>query len=151
MGILGNLLGATFGAGAGVAGAHNAHLAELAINKLSVSDKKRVAEKVFEIGVNATGGCMNAKQFFYFFIQESRISQLNVVALALNELNIHEVPENSWMGVRNPFALKISSNDLQVNSLYLLKKHNLKVSIGTGSINIKEWVGQESPLTVCFS
>lgn len=140
MGLFGNLLGGLLGAGAGVAGAHNAHLAELAIKTLSQDDKMRVAQKVIEMGVNATGGRMSSGQFCDHFNRKDRLCQLNVIALALAEMNIHVIRSDSWMEVKNPFMLNIDAKDLEVNSVYLFKKHNLKVSVGSETINIRDWL-----------
>lgn len=139
MGLFGDLIGATFGGGFGGAGANNAHLAELEIRKLSDNDKKRVAEKVIEMGVIASGNRQNAEQYCLYFNRKERICQLNVIALALVQLNIH--PENgaSWVEVRNPYTLNIDSTDIKVNAAYLFKKYSLKVSIGAEQIDIRKW------------
>lgn len=139
MGLFGDLIGATFGGGFGGAGANNAHLAELAIIKLSDSDKKRVADKVIEMGVQASGHRQNAGQYCDHFNRKERITQLNVIALALAQLNIHPSMGAAWVEVRNPYTLNIDITDIQVNAAYLLKKHNLKVSIGTEQIDLKKW------------
>lgn len=140
MGLFGNLIGFVTGAGYGGAGAQNAHLAELAIKKLSDSDKKRVAEKVIEMGVQASGHRQNAEQYCGHFNRKERLCQLNVIALALSQLNINPVIGELWMQVSNPFTLNIDSTDIKANAAYLLKKHNLKVSVGTDQIDIRKWV-----------
>lgn len=140
MGLFGDLIGAAFGGGFGGAGANNAHLAELAIKKLSDSDKKRVADKVIEMGVQASGNRMDIEQYCGHFNRKERICQLNVIALALAQLNFNPVMGAAWVEVRNPFTLNIDSTDIKVNAAYLLKKHNLRVSIGTEKIDIRKWV-----------
>lgn len=140
MGFLGNLFkesAACFGDGA--VGARNAHLAELAITKLSDIDKRNVAQRVIEMGVLASGHRMNAEQYSAHFNRHERLCQLNVIAMALCDLNILAVPGEKWDSVRNPFMLNIDMANLQVSANYFLKKHKLKVSIGSEQINIKKW------------
>ena len=136
MGFLGNLLTG----GAGIAGANNAHLAELVILRLSASEKKRVAEKVVEMGMPACGYRKTTEQFYDFFNDHERLCQLNVIALALSELYLDpNVKGESWMVVRNPFALSTDISDLQTNASHFLRKYNLTVSVGTEKIDIRKW------------
>jgi|ERR1039457_4950153 TPR repeat protein len=136
MGLLGNLLSG----GAGFAGANNAHLAELVIKRLTASEKKRVAEKVVEMGMSAGGHRKTTEQFKDFFNDHERLCQLNVIALALAHLDIDpNVAGESWMLVNHPFALPTDSNDLQANARHFRRKHNLTVSVGTEKINIRNW------------
>lgn len=139
MGLLGDIFGFAFGAGAGSCGAHNAHLAELAIKNFSESDKKKVAEKVIKMGVNATGNRLTAAQFRDHFNGAERVYQLNAIALALDEMNICPLNSDGWLEVRNPFALNIDSMDLEVDAHWFLKKHKISVFINKDRININEW------------
>jgi hypothetical protein len=140
MGLLKNIIEGSLGAGSGEAGAHNAYLAELAIKKLSASEKKRVAEETVEMGVRATGHRLTPEHFCDHFNYKDRLCQLNIIALALAEMDIHVLPNDSWRGIKNPFMLNIDSTDLEVSSHWFLKKHNLKVSVGNEQINIREWL-----------
>lgn len=135
MGFFGNLLTG----GAGIAGANNAHLAELVIKRLTQSEKKRVAEKVVEMGIKAGGNRMRTEQFYDFFNRHERLYQLNVISLALCELYLDaNVEGESWVFVKNPY-MPIDSSDLQANAYHFRKKHNLIVSVGTEQIDIREW------------
>lgn len=140
MGFFGNLLSG----GAGFAGANNAHLAELVIKRLTTSEKKRVAEKVVDMGMSAGGHRMNTEQFKDFFNDRDRLCQLNVIALALAHLDIDpNIAGESWMLVNHPFALPTDSNDLQTNASHFRRKHNLSVSVGTDRIDIRKWAADE--------
>lgn len=143
MGFISNLFAGALGAGSGVAGAHNAHLAELVIQDMSEDDKKKVADEVINMGAIATAHRVSSEDFCDMFNSKERIYQLNIIALALARLNIHKLPNDSWMPVKNPFAMNISQNDIEVNATYLLRKHNLNVSIADWKIDINEWI--ESP------
>lgn len=147
MGLFGDLFGFVSGAGYGGAGAQNAHLAELAIMKTSDSEKKRIAEKVISMGVQAaksSGATRTDEQYCDHFNRHERLCQLNVIALALAQLDINTVKGELWMQVRNPYTLNIDSTDLKVNADYLFKKHNLRVSIGTERIDIRKWVNNNN-------
>lgn len=140
MGFLSNLFAGAFGAGSGLAGAHNAHIAELVIKRMSDYDKKKVADEMIIMGAIASAHRVSSEDFCSMFNSMERIYQLNIIALALARLNIHKLTKDSWMPVKNPFAINISQNDLKVNATYFLSKHNLKVSIADGKIDINEWL-----------
>jgi hypothetical protein len=144
MGLLGNLVGnlvsELVGAGGGAAGAHNAHLAELAIKNLSEKDKKIIADKLVEMGIKAATQHLTSGQFCETFNRASRACQLNAIALALAQMNIHVLPKNSWMGIKNPFGLKISDDDLFASKYIFKKKYDLEVSVKKERINIYTWL-----------
>lgn len=108
MGFISNLFAGALGAGSGVAGAHNAHLAELVIQDMSEDDKKKVADEVINMGAIASSHRVSSEYFCDMFNDMERIYQLNIIALALARLNIHQLPNDSWMPVKNPFAMNIS-------------------------------------------
>jgi len=140
MGLLKNLFFNAVGGGGGLDGAHNAHLAEVAIKSFSQADKKRVAQKVIEMGIKASGGRATNEQFCDHFNSQNRICQLNVIALALEAMGIHIIKNDSWMHVKNPFALYVDDKDIMVNKVYLSDKYKINVSIGTNPIDIKQWL-----------
>lgn len=136
MGFLGNMLSG----GKGIAGANNAHLAEYTIRGLDASAKRRVAEKVVEMGVRAGGNRETAASFKEFFRGRDRIHQLNCVALALAQLGYGPgLPGESWMAVANPFMVPTDSSDLQTNAAHFRRKHGITVQIGTERIDLTAW------------
>lgn len=136
MGFFGNMLSG----GAGIAGANNAHLAELAIQKLSQADKKRLAMRIVDITIASGFQNMTNDQVFGMFNSKERISQLNLIALACAELGIQPpAAGESWMSVRNPFLLATDAKDLETNAGHFRRKHGLSVKVGTAPIDIKLW------------
>lgn len=142
MGIFGNLVGSMFGAGGGTAGAHNALIAEWSINNMTNENKKRIAEHMVYMGVQASGGRVPAERFLQTFNKADRLCQLNVVALALADIdNGYFMPKNvSLMNVSHPFCLVISKEDIEIGIYWLQKKYKLDVKIKSESINIYEWL-----------
>ena len=125
--------------GAGIAGANNAHLAELVIRRITVADKKRVAEKIISMGVQASR--MTAEQFCDHFNKSERLKQLNAIALALSELYLDaNLPGEVWLEVTNPFAIPTNSDDLNANANYFRRKHDIMVSVGNERIDIWTWL-----------
>lgn len=136
MGFFGNMISG----GAGIAGANNAHLAELAIVALSQSDRKRVAAQVAEITRRSGFRNMTDEQVFEMFNDKERLSQLNLLALAFHELGFPPpVAGESWMPVRNPLMLSTDTSDLDTNAGHFRRKHGVTVSVGATRINIKQW------------
>jgi hypothetical protein len=136
MGFFGNILSG----GAGIAGANNAHLAELTIRHLNQSEKQRVAARVADITRYSGFPNMSDDQVFDMFNNHERLSQLNLLALAFNEMGISPpVNGESWMPVRNPLMLSTDSSDLQANAGHFRRKHGLTLSVGTTRIDIKQW------------
>lgn len=140
MGLLRDLFKTTFGGGSGNDGAFNAHLAEIAIKKLDTVEKNTLANEVVAMGIRASGGRVDANQYCDTFNRQSRLCQLNLIALALAKFNIEVLPNVKWMPIDNPFALKITQEEILVNAIYFLKYHNLQVKIEDGTINIRDWL-----------
>ncbi len=136
MGFLANMMSG----GKGIAGANNAHLAELVIARFNAQDKQFVALKVVEMGIQASGNRDTAASFKRFFAEHERLYQLNCIALALDELGFHPtVSGESWMPVSHPFMVPTDSNDLQVNAGHFRRKHGLTVRVGTDRIDLTKW------------
>lgn len=141
MGLLGNLFGGLAGAGSGWAGAHNALLAELALKRFSDEDRARVAEKVVSMGLWACNGRMSEGDFCEYFNRIDRICQLNLIALALDQLNVHILPAMSWQQIKNPFAIVVAAEDIKDSSFMLLNKYGISSNIGYAKIDIYDWIG----------
>ncbi|MFO1315573.1 MAG: hypothetical protein U1F58_08200 [Burkholderiales bacterium] len=136
MGFLGNMLTG----GKGIAGANNAHLAEFVIARLTAAEKKRVAEKVIEMGIQASGYRETAASFKEFFRNHERLSQLNCVALALAHLGFQPgLSGETWMMVANPFMVPTDAKDLEANAGHFRRKHHVNLRIGTERIDLGQW------------
>lgn len=140
MGLLLDLFKTTLGGGSGNDGAFNAHLAELAIKNLGIDEKQTLATEVINMGVEASGGRVNADQFCDTFNRHNRLCQLNLIALALAKLNVCILPNVKWMPIRNPFALEITQEEILANAIYFRKYHNLHVKIEEGKIDLRDWL-----------
>lgn len=143
MGFLANLLSG----GTGLAGANNAHLAELLIPQLSADERRRVAEKVIDMGVRAFRG-RSAEFFVAHFNQANRVQQLNAIALALGELDMPpSIRGETWHWLTHPFAVPTDAKDLKVSAFHFLNRHGVAINVGTESIDLLTWISRGEAVT----
>jgi hypothetical protein len=136
MGFLANMLSG----GAGIAGANNAHLAELVIQNLSISEKKIVATRIADITRRSGFPNMTDAQAYDMFNSNERLAQLNLIALAFNEMGFPSpVPGESWMPVARPLMPSTDAKDLETNAGHFRRKYGKTVSVGSKSIDIWSW------------
>ena len=70
------------------------------------------------MGVRASMGRVSADHFCDTFNRHNRLCQLNLIALALAKLNICILPNLKWMPINNPFALKITEEEILLSAMY---------------------------------
>lgn len=128
--------------GAGIAGANNAHLAEMLLKGFSPQDKFRVLERMIKMYKRA-GGIAAAPELIIRRFNEanSRVAQLNIIALALADLGYPSpIPGESWMAVQNPFSLGTDETDLEVNAGHMRRKHQIHIALPKSKIDFNLWI-----------
>lgn len=130
-----------FTGGEGHSVAHNAHLAELVIEKvLPASRRREVAQSL--VRVMRRGWeyrDLEEFQIVMAFNEFSRITQLNMLSIAMKELGICW-PGEQWMPIRNPIYNTMDAKDIEVNAGYFKRKHGLTVTIKSQPMNLLQWM-----------
>ena len=74
------------------------------------------------------------------FNELSRFEQLNILAMALNEMGHSPVLRGAhWMPVKNPFGDRIDDALIESISKQLTEKHRAPVQLATGQFAVTEW------------
>ncbi len=134
------LLKSLFRGTKGFSAATNALLAEHVLGTLTVGEKDNVRKQIEHIF--RAGGSPNISDDFIFrkFNRETRAVQLNLVAMALNDLGIFPPFEGEfWHEVRNPFRAGIvDSADIEAVQERLLNQHGSNIQIKNGTLQLME-------------
>lgn len=133
-------LSSLFKGNKGFAAATNALLAENMLPSLSKADKDNVRLQIAHIF--RTGGFPNISDDFIYtqFNSQPRAAQLNLVAMALNELGI-EPPfkGESWHEVRNPFLPSAyDASDLAAVQARMSNQHGVHFQLGGDSLHFMD-------------
>lgn len=135
MGLLGKLLGTDkFSA------ATNALLAEHLISTLSTHQKSELRAYIPVVFSHA-GLSMSEDQALNKFNRDSRFEQLNILAMALNEMGFEpNISGEFWQEVRNPYMPGLDNpSHVEAVRTRLKKSRGVDVSIGAGSLDILSW------------
>jgi len=75
------------------------------------------------------------------FNSYTRFQQLNIIAMAFNEVGIEPVLHGEyWQPVKNPFLPNLDSpSHIRAVAERLARKHGTRIEIGTEPMNIETW------------
>ncbi len=134
-------LSSLFKGNKGFAAATNALLAEHMLPTLSSDQKDQVRAQISHIF--RAGGFPNITDDFIYtqFHSESRVVQLNLVALALNDLGIEPPYKGEfWHEVRNPFRPDIyDSNDIAAVQARLSNQHGVHFQLAREPMHLMDF------------
>jgi hypothetical protein len=124
----------------GFAAANNALLAEHMLPSLTTQQKQRVQGQILHI--YRAGGFPNISEDFVYtdFNSQPRLVQLNLIAMALNDLNIEPPLKGEfWNEVRNPFRPDIyDQRDMEAVQARLSNQHKIHFQVAQGPMNLMD-------------
>ena len=128
--------------GEGIAGASNAHLAELLLRELTIQDKAIVLNRMVEMFKSSGGSTTVHEETIRRFNEaDGRVSQLNIIALALANLGYESPLEGeAWMHVTNPFELVTDHKDIEANAEHMRTMHGINIVLPRGRIDFSGWL-----------
>lgn len=132
-----------FTLGEGYSVAHNAHLAELVIeNHLPVIKRRDVVRSM--LNVMRRGWDYRDMEVFMMlmaFNKFSRITQLNMLSIAMHEMGIG-YPGEQWMKVSNPIHHTMDEKDLAASAAYFKRVYGITVTVGSQPIDVNRWMDE---------